>query len=183
MNKEKKNTAAIKKKDLNTEISALITGLGSKDGLVREEAREKLVAIGRPAVSFLAKLINHPEVILHWECIKALSQIADPNSTPLLIHAMSDADEEVRWLAAEGLIAIGNKAAKPILEELIRDPKSLWVRRGVHHFLTGISANNDTTEFSELIAALDSEDAELHSPALADKIIKKLRRWKSGKIF
>jgi predicted ArsR family transcriptional regulator len=39
-------------------VRALLDDLGSDDGVVRERARNELVGMGRPAIDFLAELIE-----------------------------------------------------------------------------------------------------------------------------
>lgn len=172
---KKKQKSALTKEDPYNRIHPLILDLKSKDGLVREKARGKLVTIGAPAVSHLAELINQPAATLRWEAIKALGQIADPGSTPLFITALCDKDEEVRWLAAEGLIAVGTHAAGPILEELVKNSKSVLLRNGAHHYFSALQGLNDSLQFSDLLSSLNAEDAELSTPAAAEKLLKAMK--------
>ena len=181
MIKSKSNVVHINAKENDPTIRALIGALASRNSFARQEAREELVAMGPGAVDYLAELLEHPKDIMRWECVKALGQIADPGSVPLLIPALSDDNEEVRWLSAEGLVAIGPPAVKPVLEELLRHPKSLRIRRGVHHVLTGLRAEWRMIGFDELIGALDGPEAKLHAPVAANKVLKRMRHVKAGR--
>lgn len=161
----------MKIKEKHDAIIPLILKLKSKNGLIRKWSRKKLVSIGAPAVSQLAELINEPAAQSRWEAVKALGQIADPNSVPLFITLLDDMDEEVRWLAAEGLIAIGTQAIKPLLQELIKNPKSAFLRRGAHHCFSALSELEESLHFGDLLSALDAQDAELSTPDAAEKVL------------
>ncbi len=161
----------MKKNEKHDAINTLVLKLNSRNGLIRKWARRKLVSIGTPAVSQLAELINQPAAQLRWEAVKAMKQIADPNSIPLFITLLDDKDEEVRWIAAEGLIAIGTQAIKPLLQALAKNSKSVYLRKGAHHYF-GVSRElNESLQFKELLSALDAQDAELSTPVVAEKLL------------
>jgi len=164
------------KKVKDREIQSLIKDLQSKDGLARQYAREKLVSMGRKVAERLADLLNHPDVILRWEAVKTLSQIADPDSIPLLITALYDKDEDIRWVAGEGLIAIGFPVINPLLDELIKNPGSFFLRKGAHHFFTGSHDYRDYPEISDLISALDAPNAKINTPGAARMVRQALAR-------
>jgi HEAT repeat protein len=160
----------------NREIQSLIGDLHSSEGLIRQDAREKLVEMGPKAVEYLKDLTHHHDAIVRWEAVKTLSQIADPGSIPLLIDALYDKDEDVRWVAGEGLIAIGAPAIKPLLDELIKNSESFFLRKGAHHFFTGSHDYRDYPEIFDLISALDGPDAKIHTPAAARLVLQALSK-------
>ena len=169
---KKKQKPTVKKDAEYYEIHPLILDLKSKNGLVRERAREKLVAIGAPAVTHLAKLTSQRAAILRWEAVKALGQIADPGSTPVFITALRDKDEEVRWLAAEGLIAVGAGAIEPLLQELVKKSKSVLLRKGAHHYFSALRDLEESSRFDDLLSALESPEAKLNTPIAVEKLLK-----------
>jgi HEAT repeat protein len=144
-------------------VKKLIEELGSDDGVIREKAREALVSMGKRAVDFLAELIESPGSTVRWEATKALGQIADKSSAPVLVIALYDDDYEVRWLATEGLIKIGVDSVKPILEALAETPGSLSLREGAHHVLHDLEEKNVReykNEIRQALDALESADPE-----------------------
>jgi HEAT repeat protein len=160
----------------NREIQSLIKDLHSSEGLIRQDAREKLVEMGPKVVEYLKDLTHHHDAIVRWEAVKTLSQIADPGSIPILIDALYDKDEDVRWVAGEGLIAIGTPVVKPLLDELIRNSESFFLRKGAHHFFTGSHDYRNHPEIFDLISALDGPDAKIHTPAAAKMVQQALSR-------
>jgi len=72
-------------KGINTDIESLIEDLASKDGMIRQKAREALVDLGNPAVSSLNHaLLNSKLDRVRWEAAKALGGINDAGSIPSL---------------------------------------------------------------------------------------------------
>jgi HEAT repeat protein len=148
-------------------INTLVADLGSKDGLVRVRARRALVTIGARAVAPLAEALTNKDEWKRWEAAKALGQIGDSEATGALIRALEDEMFDVRWLAAEGLVAIGNKAVVPLLKALIYNPKALWLREGAHHVLHGINLGNLEETLLPVRNALEDVEAPLEVPFAA----------------
>ncbi len=117
------------------DVNELIDSLRTKDGVRREQARKKLVVIGKPAVAPLLALLSDPVHHVRWEACKALSSISDPATAPQLVNALRDENIEVQWLAAEGLIAIGRESIAPLLKALETNFDSVFLRQGAHHVL------------------------------------------------
>jgi HEAT repeat protein len=119
-------------------IHALMALLCDRNTLRRQQARIALVDIGAPAVPYLIQALEDPESeeCARWEAAKALSDIGDPAAAPALINALGQ-DERfgIRWLAAEGLIALERQGLTPLLEALIQRSDSAWLREGAHHVL------------------------------------------------
>lgn len=123
---------------MEVEIQKLIRSFYSGDGVERAKARTRLVELGKTAIDYLVGLQYSSQKQVRWEAIKTLSQIAAPESIPILINALENHDLEVRWLAAEGLVAIGTASIKPLLESLVRGRNSKFLLEGAHHVLRGL---------------------------------------------
>jgi len=120
------------------EIQLLIADLASEDWRTRQEARHSLVRLGSRAVAPLIKALgesNNSYWALRWEAAKALGEIADPVAAPALLRALEDERDGIRWLAAEGLIAMGRGGLLPLLEALVHRSDSGRLRAGAHHVL------------------------------------------------
>jgi HEAT repeat protein len=116
-------------------VDALLSQLGSNNGLQREQARKALVAIGKPAVGPLLALLDHKEPQVRWEACKALVSLRDPRSSGAMVTALEDDNVEIRWLAAEVLIALKRDALVPLLTALEHRFTSDLLRQGAHHVL------------------------------------------------
>lgn len=127
---------------MENNIEELIKKFYSKDGIQRKMARYELVKIGKPAVKYLSSLLDAPKEYIRWEAIKTLSQIADPETIPILISSLENEDFDIRWMAAEALINIGKRSIKPLLESVVSSKKSIFLLEGVHHILKDLQFKN-----------------------------------------
>ncbi len=119
----------------SSNIENLIRELESSNPGRRISARNKLVGLGKAAVPHLIRLLSDPYEQLRWEACKALASIRDPRSATHLVPALGDMSLAVRWVAAEGLVALGEEAEIPLLQYLMHHFNSLFIREGAHHVL------------------------------------------------
>ena len=110
-------------------IPALVAALTHDDPVERHRAREALVAIGKPAVNFLLKLLSDLRSHVRWEAAKAPGPIGDPAAAPALVNALEDDDTDVRGLVAAGLIALGCSGLQPLLAAINRPARFVVVER------------------------------------------------------
>lgn len=156
-------------------IEALIADLSAHEGSRREIARERLIAMGRPAVPALIVLLGDPHQRLRWETAKALSEMRDPAATPALVDAMEDSASSVRWLAAKGLIALGRRALAPLLEGLLRRSDSVWLREGAQHVLHVLVRDGVADEALPVLDALKKGEPAIDVPVAAYHALVALR--------
>jgi HEAT repeat protein len=149
------------------DVSGLVAVLGGGDGLARQRAREALVDIGQPAESALRIALTSPHEQVRWEAAKALSEIAAPESAPGLVTALEDREFSVRWIAAEGLVAIGHRSIEPLLEALVARGDRQWLREGAHHVLKALSKRSSHEAIAPVLAALEGVEPELVVPPAA----------------
>ena len=94
--------------------NALVENLGHKDGRVRRRARFAVEEMGRNVVPELCKVLREGNHYARWEAARALKDLSDPRAAPALVEALDD-DFGICWLAAEGLIGLGEAALSPLL--------------------------------------------------------------------
>jgi HEAT repeat protein len=156
------------------DIGALITDLSSEDSIIRIKARMSLVSLGHQAVPHLLSILNDRDQWVRWEAVKALSQIQDVASVDGLINALMDKMFDVRWIAAEGLIAIGNKSLIPLLRALIDKPDSVWMREGAHHVFHDLSRGSYKKIVRPVLDVLEGTEASLNVPFIAKATLESL---------
>jgi HEAT repeat protein len=152
-------------------LGALVSGLSSKDGVTRVRARHALVHLGSRATPELAKLLSDPRVQLRWEATKALAEIADPESAGTLIRALRDEDFGVRWLAAEGLVALGRDGLIPLLEALSGRLVSERFRAGAHHVIHAHMRGERAELLRPVLEALSGFTARESAPVAARRAL------------
>lgn len=173
-------------------IDELVSKLAVKDGEARENARSRLAAIGRPAVLALTEALKQRDKLIRWEAAKTLGEIRDPIAAPALVKALHDRVFEIRWLAAEGLIAMGREALTPLLNELIEYPDNPWLQQGAHHVISHFAASDiyiphhesthprQNTSLKELlqplVSALEGAEPSLEAPRIASNVLDELTK-------
>ena len=162
-------------KHADTETIEALTGdLGTADGLVRVRARQALVAIGGRSVACLTDALKSKKAVQRWEAAKALGQIGDPSAIGALIRALEDEFFDVRWLAGEGLIAIGRRVIPPLVRDLVERRDSLWLMEGAHHVLHGFKGAHSDPALGPVIRALEGPEPSVELPAAAENSLKLL---------
>jgi len=116
-------------------IQQWITDLGSSSESERKKARSSLITEGANAVPDLIQALSNSNRQSRMEVVKIFSQMRDPSAAPALVRALEDEDHDIRWTAMKGLIAFERAGLEPLLEALMKDFDSVWLREGAHHIL------------------------------------------------
>jgi HEAT repeat protein len=155
-------------------LEAVINNLASKNGQTREEARAFLVAKGAAAVPFLLPLLEERKHKTRWEAVKALADIQDPSAIDGLILALTDEEFDVRWLAAEGLVALGQQVIKPLLYALtnMKQATAVLLRDSAHHILRALSTGEREQDIDLVLAAIEDVDFSVKVPPAAHAALK-----------
>ncbi len=160
-------------------VRALMDTLCDKDTLKRHRARLTLVDMGAPVVPYLIQALedSHAVECKRWEAAKALSDIGDPSAAPALINVLGQ-DEQfgIRWLAAEGLIAMGRNGLVPLLNALIQRSDSTWLREGAHHVLRTLAGRGLYVYVAPVLTALEDIEPAVEVPPAAQAALDALSR-------
>lgn len=119
----------------NRNPGQLLEHLSDKNGFEREQARSELVKMGEVVVPLLTELTDAPTHILRWESMKGLAEMGLPSLTNFFIEKLENDESDMRWIAAEGLIKIGQPAVRPLLKALIEKSDSVFLLSGSHHII------------------------------------------------
>lgn len=149
-------------------ITSLTAMLNSDDGSTRTHARKSLVKIGTAAVPSLIQILTYPQDRLRWEAAKALSQIGDPTAAAALVRALDDDNSGIRWLAAEGLVTLGQAGLVHLLEALRQHSDSVRLREGAHHVLRSLARENPYASIvTPVLAVLEAIEPAIQLPLAA----------------
>ncbi|MBL1214598.1 MAG: HEAT repeat domain-containing protein [Ignavibacteriae bacterium] len=157
-------------------IGGLIKNLSSKNGVERKKSRHLLAKIGTPAIAYLEELISSEDLTTRWEAVKTVGQIKNKEGIPLLLKALNDEEFDIRWLAAEGLIALGIISLIPLLEELAIKYQSVYFRLGAHHVLSELKKKNIYDDPADLLFLLNDFIKEPIIPVEVEKELSRLTR-------
>ncbi len=160
---------------VSNKIESLMAGLASRDRRARRQARETLVAIGQPSVASLLTALNDPNQDVRWEAIKALGEICDPAAAEALVKSLEDEAVEVRWRAAESLIALRYEGLIPLLRALIQRSDSIWLRERAHQVLHSLAEPSDPNDLvTPVLKALEDVEPAMVAPVAASTALRKL---------
>jgi HEAT repeat protein len=154
------------------QIENLIFNLNSQNAMIREHARLALIKFGKLSVLSLIEALENPKKRVQWEAAKALVAIHDIRSSPALVQKLMDKSFELRWLAAEGLIALRQNSLKDLLKALIDNPDNWDLRQGAHHVLHALEKEGLLNEKClHLLNELRDIEAGLSIPMSAEKAL------------
>lgn len=155
-------------------IRTLIRHLTSRSGLIRHHARTSLVAIGNATVPSLLELRDHRRREVRWEAVKALGEIGNFEANAGLISSLTDESFDVRWLAAEALIAQGQKVIVPLLRAIMLQPGSELLRESAHHILRSLVDRKLARDIQPVLKALEDIDFTPKVRVVARKALRNL---------
>jgi HEAT repeat protein len=160
-------------------IPELVSALANRNPTARTKARKELVAVGRPAVPALIQLLSHRTQHVRWEAAKTLCEIADPLSAFALVNALDDRDGDVRWLAAEGLVALGKEGLQPLLAALLQRAQSSGLCEGARHVCQTLANKRKLGPILRpVVAALNEPEPAVAAPSAAYVALSRLRKLK-----
>lgn len=149
------------------------------DGFIRMHAREILICIGKPAVPELINTLSDDNSQIRWQVIKVLEAIQDASAALALVERLEDENAGIRWAASDALIGLRQAAIRPLLEALMRDLDSLWLRQGAHHILHVMKDAGRLNEAEvKVFEALEDAEPSVSVPWAAEKALEALRHKK-----
>jgi HEAT repeat protein len=108
-------------------VPALLGALHTADEQLATQVFQALVNLGTLAVPALLKESTSSSGWVRWYCIRALGGICDHRALPVLVHALTDTDHSVAWMAAKSLVRFGKECLVPVLRLLITVETSPWL--------------------------------------------------------
>lgn len=119
-------------------VPALLGSLRTADEQLGSQIFQALVNLGSVAVSALLNESASNSAWVRWYCIRALGGICDHRALPVLVHALTDTDHSVAWMAAKSLVPFGRECLVPVLRLLITSETSPWLVETASYVLRNI---------------------------------------------
>src|SRR5580692_6441885 len=158
-------------------VSRLIQNLSSHRAVERERGRAALVTLGERAVGPLLVAFASVDERGRLEICKALTEIADPAAIRLLIQCLEDEHQDLRWIAAEGLLNIDGPAVEPLLAALIDRASAHTILDAASHVLRGLSRRVSRTIFDPVLVAVRGPEPGVSVPLAAQTA---LAQWREN---
>ncbi len=174
--------AATQRENPSNRIESLISALGSGDGAIRQQARLSLQNLGKTVIPALLDHVQDKNNQVRWEVAKTLEQLKDVTTSPAMVSLLADEVPGVRWLAAEGLIALGEKAIIPLLQGTQRHSHSAYFRESASHVLRALEHKgllDDAT--ADVLRTLEGIAPEETSPLAARRALDILIGWSADR--
>ncbi len=156
-------------------IEHLLESLQDRDPHVREVARTGLLRYGKAAIKPLIELLSSADPHTRWEAAKTLVELRRAEAAEALVASLIDTSRDVRWLAAEGLIAIGSPALGPLLHGLISHAESVWMRKGGAAVLHALGNEENFEIVAPVLRALEDGAPLVAVPVAAHESLDRLR--------
>ncbi len=150
---------------LQTAIESLVSVFSSVDESLRQSVRWSLVNIGEDTIPALAEALRRGNRDARWEAAKTLGEIGSPLAAPALVEGLHDDVFDIRWLASNGLIALGIRGLEPLMEALIENPDSARLKECAHHVVRVLVESDLREMLAPLKAALGDSKADVREAA------------------
>ncbi|MFA5329531.1 MAG: HEAT repeat domain-containing protein [Prolixibacteraceae bacterium] len=157
---------------------SLVKLLESDDDKVRTRARKALVVIGKQAVSSLSQVLENSKIYkARWEAAKALGEIGDIKSIPILVKTLEDPESDVAWLAAKALEKFRKAAWPELLHTLVkRGSDSVQLQQGIHHILRNQKMEGYNDLLDNLRSALETGSVPENISPAASNILERMKK-------
>jgi HEAT repeat protein len=126
-----------------------------------EQALAVAVDSGRPALD-------------REQAIHQLGAAPTPDVVAHLIKLLEDNADGVRWAASTALIECGEAALKPLLQALLDQHDSVWLRRGAYRVFHDTKNYKVQQATAEVVKALNGPAAESTTTDAAARALMKL---------
>jgi HEAT repeat protein len=93
-----------------------------------------------------------------------------------LVQALEDEEPGVRWLAAEGLVALGRDGLEPLLQALEGGSDSVWLQAGAHQVLHTLVREGVADEVAPVLEALEDIEPAVEVPMASYNALMELRK-------
>lgn len=139
-------------------VYPLIKALKDRVWLVRKSAADSLMKIGLMHIEVLVKSLNDPNPDIRYWIERIIGEIGDKAIKPLVDVLKNDRNREMRFFAAFGLSAIGDKSAVPALIEALESDVNDWVRK---YSAEALGRINDPKGVKALVDALGKQRGDI----------------------
>ena len=113
-------------------------------------------------------------VLEREQAIHQLGESPTPDIVDHLIRLLEDNADGVRWAASSALIECGDMALKPLLQALLDQHDSVWLRRGAYRVFHDTKSYKVQQTTADVIKALNGPAAESTTTDAAARALMKL---------
>ena len=122
-------------------------------------SKNELIKEGEKILPVIHELAKSDYASIRKKTIKLIRQFASKSSIPVAIALLEDRENDIRRIAAEALIRIGRSSINPLLEALVDNGTSFYLRKGAHHVLSELICENDRKELKQLVNLIGGSES------------------------
>jgi HEAT repeat protein len=150
----------------------LMEALRGEDGMGRKRARETMVLIGDEIAPRMRTLLAEGTKRERWEAAKTLAALVDPSSLDTFIQLLSERESDIRWIAADGLIALGPRVVVPLLKSLLAEPPTRGQAEMSGRVLRKLASENDVLAniLAPVLEVMESPDPGVLQPRVSQAL-------------
>lgn len=142
---------------------------------VRDAAAHGIVELGSDAVPVLERLTEDGDRDTRWYAYEAIARAERPEYVDLLIEGLQDDDFSIRWVASNGLIAIGAGAVIPLLRALVDEHASPLFHNAARRIFSRVSAAPDLdADVRALVESMSHQTTVYETSLKARDILRRL---------
>jgi len=142
----------------------------------REAALDAAPRLGQDAIPALAALGATTDHERRWAAYQAIKKIGGEGAIKPLVDALRSDDLSVRWIASDGLTAIGEPAARELLRALAISKPTINFHRAARRVLRHLELAGHEPASQRLLTSLEHGTAAVLSPSLAQELLRELER-------
>jgi len=149
--------------------------LAHRDADVREAAYDALRDLGPRVLPALDAATGDRDRDVRWFAYEVAASLEDVAAIPVLLRGLRDEDFSIRWVASNGLIAIGPASVRPLLEALVTERPTLSFHSAARRIFTRIDASSGLDEQVRRLAdALGHETTIVQAGPVARDVLERL---------
>lgn len=150
------------------------TGKNGTGNLIGRKVPQSRGTPNKPTPAMVFAALHDSDLEVRQETIHALCNSFEPTDLQSLTLALSDDDPGVRWLAAEGLVEMGERGVETTLQILKAHSDSILMRESAHHVLSAFLKQPWGRSLTPAIQALESVEPALTVPWIAEHLLASL---------
>ncbi len=158
-------------------MNELIEEFRTDDGARRHRARVSLVGMGNVIVPLVNDYLEDNDERVRWEIAKTLEDLKNPSSAPAMVRLLMDEVPGIRWLAAEGLVNLGESGLIPLLKGLQVNFHSTLFREAALHVLRELNRHDLLDEIGlKILKTLEGPAPAVSVPFAATEALRTLEK-------
>lgn len=142
----------------------------------REAALGVTYGLGEEVIPALVSIARASEAERRWAAYQAIRRVDGEAAIAPLVEALQDDNLSVRWIASDGLAAIGPRSAPALLRALATRTPTINFHRAARRVLRQLELPHHEASLTRLLSSLEQSTTVVHAPGLAQELLREIER-------